>query len=551
MVACEVCGEQFDVITYKHLAKHELSVSQYKIQFPTALMKSEAALARKKESANRANALRKGVARSDKVKAKIAATKAANPTVAWNKGVSPTEEVKARMSETRKRKFASGELVHWNVGNVTPEHTREKIRTTLASAERVRSIEAKQKTRDTVQLKKDSGWVKTTSYRPTAEHKQLFRDYAVARNVPRIQQAIDRATIIATANGLSIAADPDYNSYLFWLTCHTCHTVYTRTRNAFIVSKLTQSAYRCPTCFPRQTGVSVAETELFNFVKQLLPTVTIIPNDRTVLHGRELDILIPALNIAFEFNGLYWHSEAAGGKDSKYHLWKSQLAWKNGIRLISIFEDEWTAKQEIVKSRIRHILGKSGSSIVVGARKCTLSAITALDKNTFLTDYHIQGSDVSGIRYGAYYKETLVGVMTFTSTSMVKGGNGSLYELNRFAVKPGYHIPGVASKLFARFVKDHNPAEVISYADRRWSVGNLYSQIGFSLVGVTPASYWYMEPGYQSRKHRSQFMKHMLPAKLGIFDANLTEWQNMQAAGYDRIWDCGNLKFEWRASYDK
>ena len=30
-----------------------------------------------------------------------------------------------------------------------------------------------------------------------------------------------------------------------------------------------------------------------------------------------------------------------------------------------------------------------------------------------------------------------------------------------------------------------------------------------------------------------------------MFDPHLTEWQNMQLNGYDRIWDCGHYKFEW------
>ena len=40
-----------------------------------------------------------------------------------------------------------------------------------------------------------------------------------------------------------------------------------------------------------------------------------------------------------------------------------------------------------------------------------------------------------------------------------------------------------------------------------------------------------------------KYQKHKLKDKLQIFDPNLTEWQNMQLNGYDRIWDCGNFVF--------
>ena len=29
-----------------------------------------------------------------------------------------------------------------------------------------------------------------------------------------------------------------------------------------------------------------------------------------------------------------------------------------------------------------------------------------------------------------------------------------------------------------------------------------------------------------------------------LFDPNLTEWENMRTNKWDRIWDCGSLKFE-------
>ena len=50
---------------------------------------------------------------------------------------------------------------------------------------------------------------------------------------------------------------------------------------------------------------------------------------------------------------------------------------------------------------------------------------------------------------------------------------------------------------------------------------------------------------YTNRISRLQFQKHMLESKLEIFDSNLTEWENMQLNGYDRIWDCGNYVYEW------
>jgi hypothetical protein len=40
------------------------------------------------------------------------------------------------------------------------------------------------------------------------------------------------------------------------------------------------------------------------------------------------------------------------------------------------------------------------------------------------------------------------------------------------------------------------------------------------------------------------YQKQLLDNKLQYFDNNLTEWENMQLNNYDRILDCGSLKYQ-------
>ena len=49
---------------------------------------------------------------------------------------------------------------------------------------------------------------------------------------------------------------------------------------------------------------------------------------------------------------------------------------------------------------------------------------------------------------------------------------------------------------------------------------------------------------YLNRINRMNYQKHSLEKKLQTFDANLSEWDNMQLNNFDRIWDCGNLKYK-------
>lgn len=62
-------------------------------------------------------------------------------------------------------------------------------------------------------------------------------------------------------------------------------------------------------------------------------------NDRTVIRPKELDIYIPDLKIAVEYNGLYWHS-IEQGIDKYAHRNKSLACRQLGIRLIHIYEFE-------------------------------------------------------------------------------------------------------------------------------------------------------------------------------------------------------------------
>src|SRR5690606_553747 len=67
-------------------------------------------------------------------------------------------------------------------------------------------------------------------------------------------------------------------------------------------------------------GPSKLELELQNFVKELEPSVQF--NDREILSGKEIDILIPDKKLAIEFNGSYFHSDLF--KEKNYHLNKTK-----------------------------------------------------------------------------------------------------------------------------------------------------------------------------------------------------------------------------------
>jgi hypothetical protein len=280
-------------------------------------------------------------------------------------------------------------------------------------------------------------------------------------------------------------------------------------------------------------GTSKAENEIAKFLN-----INHRRGNKEILDGLEIDIFIPNSNLGIEYDGIYYHSEISGNKNKKYHINKTDICDENNIQLIHIFETEWKDKQSIVKSALLSKLGIFENRIY--ARKCEIRSLTFEESNIFLLQNHLQGYCNSSIRYGLFYNDELVSCMTFGKRKIT--GKTKL-ELLRFCNKLNTQVIGGASKLFKHFVRNNEFEEIISYADRRWSNGNLYEQLGFEFSHKSAPSYWYIING--KLVHRSVYMKHKLPSLLKDFDPNLTEWENMQMNGFDRIWDCGCLVYRY------
>ena len=291
---------------------------------------------------------------------------------------------------------------------------------------------------------------------------------------------------------------------------------------------------RCPRC--NGIGVSKQENELFHYVKQFCNDA--YASDRTLIAPYELDIVIPSKKIAIEYCGLYWHSELMG-KNNKYHLNKKKLCSNIGYNLITIFEDEFVTNKEITLSRLKSVL-KVGFSNRFYARNCEINAIPVGVARNFCIENHLQGYGAgSSIWLGAFCKNVLVGVMTFSKPSLSKGCRNvkkGTWELNRFCTKINYHVVGLCSKILTHFKNNYEYTEIFYFADSRWSIGNLYEKIGFRFLYTTKPNYWYFNNN-KKRIHRFALRKRNDESK------DVTEWDLRRSQGWNRIWDFGNLKY--------
>jgi hypothetical protein len=308
-----------------------------------------------------------------------------------------------------------------------------------------------------------------------------------------------------------------------------------------LFSDIKRGVDNCPICYP---NTSSQELHMLEFLNSL--GVKVEHSNWNVITPKELDFYIPSHNLAIEYNGVFWHVENQFGrinnlsasKGQKFHYNKYVQCKDKGIQLISFDSIEWLQKTDIVKSMLNNKLGTVSHKY--HARKLSIGLISSSKSLEFLHNNHIQGSVNASIRIGLFDGDNLVSLMCFNKHS-------SGFELTRFVSLLNSIVIGGASKLFKHFVNNYlgDDQNIISFSDNRWFMGDLYQTLGFEKVYDVPPSYEYIHKNNQTVKfHKSNFMKSRIKKKYpDTYDETKTEYENMLIHGYDRIWDCGKIKW--------
>lgn len=273
----------------------------------------------------------------------------------------------------------------------------------------------------------------------------------------------------------------------------------------------------CPSC-----SVSSPHRKIITFLTEL--GVKHDVNNRSVLGGLELDILIPEKNLAIEINGEYYHTIDKLG-DRYYHYNKYKECEKKGVRLLQFWGSEISERPELVFSMIKNALGLLKDRVY--ARNCKVVTLDSEEYRNFLEKNHLEGSRNSGIKLGLVYKKELVSVMGFSKYD-------GYYELDRFCSKAGTVVIGGFSKLLFQAPS----GKIISYSFNRYSNGSIYKAHSFSLERENKTSLFYYHKG--KLKNRNSFMKYKLAHELSIPNPEeYTEKELASMVGAYQIFDAG------------
>jgi very-short-patch-repair endonuclease len=321
----------------------------------------------------------------------------------------------------------------------------------------------------------------------------------------------------------------DY-SKVDWDSRHTSGVIISCEKHGEFSQKWKDHSVGCAVGCPRcANAFSSGEEELAAYISSIY-TGAIERNWRGLLTSNlEADIYLPKLNLAFEYNGLHYHSSRT--RHSNYHRDKRRKFNNEGIRVIQIWEDEFNSNKEAIKGYIRNVLGVNIERIA--ARKCGIVLVDSYVASTFLNDNHLLGSGGNSSMYvGLEYEKNIVSLMAFK-----KGYSG--WELQRMVNKLNTSVVGGFSRMLTYWRRLNPTEDLVSYIDLDKFEGGTYYKVGFKYV-TENKTMWYLYKG--KRVSKFKFRRNKLSILLGDkFNPGLTEKVNCANNGIYQIWNSGTV----------
>lgn len=371
----------------------------------------------------------------------------------WSRGRSKNNDIRLlesslKSSLTLRKGFASGRIKHWSSG-----------KTKLTESRIARAV-----------------IVKKLRYQSHKHPHFMNTDDVIARITSSFS---GKFTVIDVDFRQLLEQRKNNREHILNIECLRCNKIFSRSVYGIIRSQM-----KCNSCDANSS--SIAEAEIYEFISSL----GFVAEKRTKLLTHELDIYVPAMKFAVEFNGLYWHSEAVN-QDKLYHSNKTNVCENQGIHLLHVFEDEWRDKRSIVESMIRARLNSVLDRI--DARKCKPRKMTLSERRDFFKENHIDGDVASSDAYCLVDKnDTPVFAISLRIPRNRKYQNE--LELARVAGKLNCFVRGAFGKLFTYVRKQHRTSHFMTYVDKRHGgIGVQYVKSGFKHVKYTSPRFWWTD----------------------------------------------------------
>lgn len=286
-----------------------------------------------------------------------------------------------------------------------------------------------------------------------------------------------------------------------------------------------------PETFKQRVLDNFHKVDPVNYIRQqLLLRGAIIGN---------LDIERPKYSYSFVVNGLVvriLNTRKDVVQPGNIIMFKALKYYNSkGVRYVQILDLEIREQPNWVIDELDRILGLSTK------HEIDLNDVREISDHEFST-IDVQGNRPSSVKIGGFWNGKLVAAMSFNrvtkmTSNKAVGEHG--WDLSRFVTDVNYSIPGAAGRLLKFFERNFEWTSIVSHADKRWSVGDLYQKLGFEMFDSGDPGYFYIWNG--KKYSRNRFAKSNLVKSLPDFDPALPESHYADKLGAIKIYDCGVL----------
>lgn len=207
----------------------------------------------------------------------------------------------------------------------------------------------------------------------------------------------------------------------------------------------------------------------------------------------------------------------------------------SGLSVFNLWEDVWHNRQKQVVARIKSLCGLNTKCF---ARQTKIVVLDTKIASIFFKENHLMGFAKAKYFIGLHRRGELLALAGFSRPVLMKSKGRDYFsaELIRFATLSGTTVTGALSKLIKYFLATNKLNDLMTYADRDWSLGSGYTALGFEFAGETPPQDFYVDLSSQIR-----YAPHRLPKKENGKIAEPTEDDVLK--GYQKVFNIGNLKY--------
>lgn len=323
------------------------------------------------------------------------------------------------------------------------------------------------------------------------------------------------------------------DTYLrYKVRCKSCGTVFETTFNRDFMVKCSCKKVWQWRSRREERVASMLESLGFNVIRNCRTLIKAITGQ-----SMELDLYLPDLGVAFEFNGYQFHCSSLSeyAKPKTYHQRKTDECLSKGVRLYHIWED---TPDYLCDSLI---LSKLGLCERVYARECSIVKLP----NGWFSDRHVDGDCVSQLRFGLAKDDKVVCGISFRF-------NNGYAEIARFSNEIGVTVVGGYSKLLKHsipLIVERGFRQLVSFCNRDLSPdasNTVYVKMGFRLVGQHLSYKYYNQKTGREVVSRQLMTKAILSNRLeqmGISHTGMTEEDMAKLLGCSRVYNSGTFKF--------